>query len=99
MKKIQCLVDMIDEELEGAKEYTEMYLDYKAKSDSTWANRFREMANDELKHATYIHELTVAEIELLQRAFTPPVEMEEKWEKAHKVYIEKTAWIKQMLGM
>ena len=29
----------------------------------------------------------------------PSEEMLEKWEKAHKEYVEKVAWIKQMLSM
>lgn len=27
----------------------------------------------------------------------PPADMQEKWEKAHKEYVENVAWVKQML--
>ena len=53
------------------------------------ANLYKEMANDELKHAGYLHD----------KVFTPTEEMEEKWEKCHKRFVEKTAWIKQMLTL
>jgi len=99
MKKIQRLVDHIDEEICGAKDYAESYLEYKAVGNAQWANKYREMANDELKHATYIHDIITSEIETLSKVYTPPVEMEEKWDKSHKEYVEKVAWIKQMLAM
>lgn len=99
MKRIQDLVCQIDEELEGAKNYAEAYLDRKADGDSQWASRYREMATDELKHAGYVHDYAVEEIEKLRRVYSPPAEMEEKWSISHKQYIEKAAWIKQILAM
>ena len=90
---------MIEEEMEGAKEYAEKYVECKAKGDMNRANRYKEMANDELKHSSYIHEWAVKEIEEISKVYTAPVEMVEKWDKAHKEYVEKVAWIKQMLAM
>ena len=57
------------------------------------------MANDELKHASYIHDKAVEEIEELSKVYTPPESMMEKWNSEHKKYIEKAAWIKQMLTL
>lgn len=99
MKKIQNLVNQIDEEIEGAKEYAETYLDYKAKGNSNWAVRYKSMAEDELKHATYIHDRAVEEITELNKVYTPPVEMQKAWDESHKGYVERVAWIKQMLAM
>lgn len=99
MKRIEDLVCHIDDELEGAKEHAESYLDRKANGDSQWASRYREMATDELKHAGYIHDLAVEEITKLRNVYTPPADMEEKWNISHKRYIEKAAWIKQILAM
>lgn len=100
MKMIKDLVDQIEEEICGAKEYAEKYVYYKAKDDGQqWASRFKEMANDELRHAMNIHQLAVEEIDRLNKVFTPPQEMMDKWDKSHKEYVEKTAWIKQMLAM
>jgi hypothetical protein len=99
MKFIKKLVDHLDEEIEGAKEYAEKYVECKAKGNMSRANKYKEMAQDELKHATYIHEMAVQEIEELQKIYTPPAEMLEKWEKAHKEYVERVAWVKQMLTL
>ena len=63
------------------------------------ATRYKEMANDELKHANYIHEWAVKEIDEISKVYSAPVEMMEAWEKAHKKYVEKVAWIKQMLSL
>lgn len=99
MRKIKAYVDKIDEELCGAKDYAECYVEMKAKGNMNVANKYKEMANDELKHAIYIHDIAVAEIEELNKVYTPTEEMQEKWDKSHKHYVEKTAWIKQMLTL
>ena len=99
MTKIKKLADEMKEELCSAKEYAEEYLSFKAEENTAWANRYKEMANDELKHANYIHERAVTEIEELREVYTPPQKMLDKWEKDHNKYIEKAAWIKQMLTM
>lgn len=99
MTRIKELADEIKDELCSAKEYAEEYLTFKAKENGTWANRYKEMAQDELKHANYIHERVVAEIDELKKVYTPPEDMMQKWESDHKKYIEKAAWVKQMLTM
>lgn len=99
MKAIQELVDKIDEELEGAKDYAESYLMCKAKGNSTWSQRYKEMAYDELKHSEYIHDKAVEEIEKLRTVYTAPVDMQEAWDKSHKRYVECASWIKTMLTM
>lgn len=99
MKRIKELVDKIEDELEGAKEYAESYLDYKVKGNNSRATQLKSMAQDELNHANNIHEIAVSEIAELRKVYTPPVEMEEVWEKSHKEFVERAAWIKQMLAM
>lgn len=99
MTRIKELVDGIDEELNDAKKYAEEYLTFKAKGNVEWAERYLEMAQDELKHAGYIHERAVAEIEELRKVYTPPEEMLLKWSSDHKKYVERSAWIKQMLSL
>lgn len=99
MRRIKELTDQIREELEGAKGYAESYLDFKAAGDSRQAGRFQEMAQDELKHAGYIHDLAVTEIDKLRTVYTPPADMEEAWNLSHKRYIEQAAWVRQMLAM
>lgn len=99
MRSIQRYVESINDEIEGAKCYAEKYVEEKAKGDMEKANRYKEMSNDELKHAMYQHEWAVRDIEKLSKVFKPPVEMEEKWASAHKEYVEKVAWVRQMLSM
>lgn len=99
MTYIKKLVDEMLDELCSAKEYAEKYVEYKAKSENQWANRFGEMAKDELKHADYLHELIVKEIDTISSVYKPPTEMMDKWEKDHEKYVEKAAWIKQMLAL
>ncbi len=89
---------MLDE-ICGAKDYAERYIEEKASGNSQWANRYKEMANDELKHAGYIHEKIVQEVDKLQSIYIPPQEMMDKWEHDHKTYVEKASWVKQMLSM
>jgi hypothetical protein len=99
LTKIKKLADEIMDELDSAKEYAEKYVEYKANNDTQWAARFNEMAKDELKHAEYLHELVVNMIQKLSTVYTPPQEMQEKWDADHKKYVEKAAWIKQMLSL
>lgn len=99
MRIIKQYIDAIDDELHGAKEYAEKYVEYKVKEDMATANRYKEMASDELKHAMYEHEWATKAIAELSRLYTPPANMQEKWSHEHKEYVEKVAWIKQMLAM
>lgn len=99
MKTIKYFVEGIEDEINGAKEYAEKYIEAKANGDMNTANRYKEMAHDELKHAATEHEFAVREIEKLNTVYTPPEGMLEKWQKAHKEYVEKAAWIRMMLDM
>ena len=100
MKKIAEIVAQIDDELCGAKEYAESYLDLKANGETQWASKYKDMAQTELNHADTLHERAVVLIRKFASAFpTTPAEMEERWDKAHKQYVEKAAWVKQMLTM
>lgn len=98
MKQIAEMVENIDEEIEGAKCYAETYLMCKA-SGSERASTYKQMAQDELNHATNLHKFVSEEIEKLSKVYEAPAEMQEKWNISHKKYIEKVAWIKQMLSM
>ena len=98
MQKIKKYVDRIKEELDGAKEYAEDFLANK-KVNPSWSKMYYDMARDELKHAEFLHEMVQDEIKVLSESFTPPQEMVDKWERAHKMYVETHAWIEQMLLM
>lgn len=99
MTKIKRYVEHMDEELCGAKDYAEKYLEAKAAGQSEVAEKYKEMAADELKHATYVHNIAVDEIEKIKKVFTPPQDMLARWEKAHSKYIDRAAKVKGMLAM
>lgn len=99
MTIIKKYVERIDEELEDAKEYAEKYVEHKVNGETQTAMRYKEMSNDELKHAMYIHEWATQAIKKISETVTPPAEMLEKWEHDHKMYVEAVAHIKQMLTM
>lgn len=82
----------------NATEYAEKYLELKAEN-SSFSAKYKTLAEDELRHAMVVHEYVVYKISELNRIYTPPVEMQEIWDKSHAKYIERTAWIKQMLTM
>lgn len=99
MRKIQEYVDRIDEEIHDAKDYAESYVYYKAAGATDKAKIYHDMSADELKHATYIHDIAVKEIEMLNKVYKPTEEMEKVWTTSHIQYVDKVAWIKTMLAM
>ena len=63
------------------------------------ASHYKEMAQDELKQSSFLHEMATKSADELSKVFTHPEGMLESWRKAHAEYVEKAAWIKQMLAM
>lgn len=98
MKKIKKYVKHIDDELESAEMYAEMYIEAKAEGNNN-AGIYREFAQNELDHCTHWHELAVKYIQKVSEIFQAPADMREKWDASHLDYIEKTSSIKSMLGM
>lgn len=99
MKYIEDMVLDIEDEINGAKGYAEKYVYNKSQNRPDRARLYFEMAQDELKHAKNTHMIAVEEIEKLKEFYKPTNEMMEIWDKVHKDYVEKFAWIKQMLDM
>ena len=100
MKMIKKYVEKIDEEICGAKDYAEKALECKAMGESDRYTKYKAMAADELNHAMTIHEFAAQDIEKLKSVYPDvPQEMMEKWEKSHKEYVERVAWVRQMLSM
>lgn len=99
MKKIKRYVDMINEELNGAKEYAFEYLEKKADNETENASRYKEMATDELKHSIFLHDMALSEIDNIKRVYEAPAEMQEEWKYNHKRYVESVANIKQLLAL
>lgn len=99
MTIIKDYVEKIKDELEGAREYAEKFVEYRVKEDMHTANMYKEMAEDELRHAAFEHKMAVQAIEKMRSHITPPEDMLEKWEKAHKEYVQDAAWTKKMLEL
>lgn len=99
MTKIKNYVEMIEDELCSAKEYAEKSIELKSEGLTQWSQKFKEMSIQELQHAINIHDYAVLEIEELNKVYKPTNEMQEKWDKSHKEFVEKAAWIKQMQAM
>ncbi len=97
MRMIKEMVEHIDEEIKGAKEYAEKFIEHKAIGDPR-ASVYRQMAMDELHHAERIHEFAVQDIEKISAVSPPSVEMEERWKHEHKKYVEEVAKIKMILA-
>ena len=98
MKIIDKSIDAIEEELEGAKEYTEKYIEFKARGNMARANKYKEMAHDELKHAEYIRDFAIQEVDELRAVYQMPVEVEEKWAHSLKHFMECMGTVRQMLS-
>lgn len=96
MKILDKMMDHICDELEGAWEYAEKYLENKAKGDQR-SSKYREMALDEIHHAEILYSFAVDDIEKLERFYTLTGEEEEKWEHTKKKFTERVAFLKHTL--
>lgn len=100
MKKIKEYIEKINDEIDGAKEYIEKALWYKAKNDATRYTKYKEMSIQELGHAMTIHQFASEDVEDLKKVYPDiPEAMQDAWDKSHNEYVEKVAWIKQMQNM
>ena len=99
MRKIKEYVEWLDDEICGAKLYAEKYIELKADGDTQTAGKFKNIAQTELEHATFIHGFIVKEINKIRTVYVAPQEMLDKWDHEHKSYVERVAWVKQMLEM
>ena len=99
MKVLDKMLDCLEEEVEGAKEYAEKYIECKARGNMNRANKYREMASDELKHAGYLREMDIMDIDELKKIYTMTEDEELAWEHGHKRINEQMAIVKHMLEM
>ena len=99
MKMIDKMLDALHEEVEGAKEYAEKYINCKAKGHISEATKYKEMSNDELKHAGYLREMDLAEFDELKKVYEMTEDEQEKWERGHNRIGEQMALVKRILTM
>lgn len=99
MKMIYEKIEEIHEELESAQEYAEKYIKCKARGNTARANKFKEMAHDELSHAQALYEMSVEDIEQINKVYTLREDEEREWEHCLKSYAERVALTRHILAM
>lgn len=98
MKIAHAYMEHVIEELEGAREYAEKYIDFKARGNAARANAYKGMAQDELRHAGMVYEFAAQDMEAIGRIYTLPEDVQEKWDHMVKKYADCSAKIKMMLA-
>lgn len=99
MKMIDKMLEHLEEEVEGARGYAEKYIECKAKGNMPRATRYKEMATDELKHAGYLRDMDIADVEGLSKVYTMTDAEQSKWQHGHKHLTEQMAMVKHILSM
>ena len=99
MKLIEKMLDHLEDEVDGATEYAEKYLENKAKGDMNRANKFKEMSNDEIKHAGYLFAMDTMDVDDIKKVYQMSADELHAWEHGAKHINEKLALVKQMLTM
>lgn len=99
MKIIKCLVEDIQEELEGAEHYAKLATQYKDE-DRELADVYAKLANVELDHVDALHAQAVRMIKAQKAAGAEtPAPMQAVWDWEHGKMVDTTARIKTMLSM
>lgn len=97
MKYIDELVEKVKDEIEGAEEYAERYITYRA-NNSARASQFREMATQELHHATILRDYAIQDVEAIKKVHSLSEEEEERWEHCLKKIHERISVLQYMLS-
>lgn len=97
MKVIKCIVEMIDDELEGAENYVEAANKYRIEHKRT-SDEFIKLAEVEMTHVKALHNEVVRLIEEVRaQKGEPPKEMMAIYEFEHEKAIKRAAKIKMMI--
>ena len=100
MKHIQNYVHDMRDSIEKSKCYIEKALMYKAEGNTSRYAKYKEMSSQLLTQAEALHTFAVEDINKLKAVYPEvPTEMMDRWTHAHNEFIEKVAWIKQMIAM
>lgn len=98
MRIIKKMAQQMKEEIASAKEYAKLATHYKTEQP-TLAKVYYDAANDELKHADWLHTEVVKLIEKQRAIEPPPPVMLELWEYEHKEYVEEYGIAKNMIAL
>ena len=98
MKIIMKLVELIDDELCGAKEYIKLAM-HNREEHPGLADTFADLADAEMGHVSKLHEEVTKLIEQVrERDGEPPAGMLAVYDYEHKKQISKASKIKQMIS-
>lgn len=78
MRKINKYIDHIKDEVDGAEEYAEKYIELKV-NNPQWAKLYHDMSNQELLHAQNFKEMGESIYVEMKNTYMPE-ETEERWE-------------------
>lgn len=99
MKMLKEKLEHLEEEIEGAREYAEKFIKCKSGGNMARANRFKEMAQDELKHATYLRDMDLVDVADLKKVYNMTEEEESMWEHGQKHLTDQIAMVMHILSM
>lgn len=100
MKIIKCLVEDIQDELEGAEHYAKLATQHRD-DDRELAEVYYRLANTELEHVNTLHSQVVRIIKEWKATSgeETPASMQAVWDWEHDKMLDTTARIKTMLAM
>ena len=100
MKVIKCLVEDIQEELEGAEHYAKLATQHKV-NDRALADVYAKLAGVELDHVNALHEQVVRIIKEWKATSgkETPAPMQAVWDWEHEKMVDTVARIGAMLNM
>ena len=101
MKEIKELIEFIDDEIDGAKEYVHYAMKMKGVDDLAYQTALR-LAAQEMEHVDAWHTVAVEAIKakrakMKTKGQEVPAYMQTMWDDEHKEYVEKVAKIKYQL--
>lgn len=99
MKEIKLLSEKIEDEIDDAKEYIELALEYKH-TDPELAGLFYKLSEEEMAHMNLLHKSVVRIIDTYKRTHenTPP-SMAVVYEFLHKRFIANAEKVATLQGM
>lgn len=96
---IQKLSDMIEEEMNDAEKYARCALEWKEERPAL-AEAFFKLANDEMGHATILHDQVANVIaDYRKKEGDPPEVMLKLYDILHKKHIDRAASVKGMISL
>lgn len=99
MTEIKLLMEHIGDELQDAKTYAKLALEYKD-ADPDMANLFYALSGEEMTHMDLLHKSAVAHIEEYRRLKgEPPEGMKALYNYLHEKYIGKAEQVTNLRGM